>query len=159
MSEAEAAMPKKKSKLIWILPLLLVLGGAGAAGYYFFVLKSAPAAEDETSESASGPALYRELRPAFVVNLEGADASRFLQLEVDLMARDQASLDAVQTHNPAIRNNLLMIFGSARYQDLQTRDGKEALQGRVLEEINMILAEREHGLKIEEVYFSSFVMQ
>lgn len=157
MSDAAAPAPKKPSKLLRILLPVLLLAGAGGGAYYFMFMQTAPL--EESGEKAPPPAIYAELRPAFVVNLEGPDASRFLQVEVDLMAREQAALDAVTTHNPAIRNNLLLIFGSQRYQDLQTRQGKETLQQRVLEEINSILTQREKGLAIEEVYFSSFVMQ
>ncbi len=160
MSE-EAATPtpeKKKSKAIWLILALLIVGGGGGAAYYFLVMQPQQA---ETAEQEEGPkpALYLELRPAFVVNLSGPDAGRFLQAEVDLMARDQAALDAVNTHMPAVRNNLLLIFGSQRYAELQSRDGKEALQRQVLDEINAILGQREGDLRVEEVYFSSFVMQ
>lgn len=160
MSEQAAETPKKKSKLIWILLILLLLGGAGGgAAYYFLVMNKAPAEAEESAEAPTPPALYMELRPAFVVNLSGRDSSRFLQAEVDLMARDQAVLDAVQAHSPAIRNALLLIFGSQALADLQTREGKEALQQKVLDEINQILASRDQELMVEEVYFSSFVMQ
>ncbi len=156
-AETPTATPKKKSKAIWLILALLILGGCGA-GYYFLVMQ---AQESESAETEAGPppALYLELRPAFVVNLSGQDAGRFLQVEVDLMAREQAALDAVTTHMPAVRNNLLLIFGSQRYADLQSRDGKEALQRQVLDEINAILGQREGDLQVEEVYFSSFVMQ
>lgn len=160
MTEEVAEAPKKKSKLIWILLALLILGGGGGgAAYYFLVMQKAAPAEGEEAAEVIPPAIYMELRPAFVVNLSGRDSSRFVQAEVDLMARDQAVLDAVQAHNPAIRNALLLIFGSQTLADLQTREGKEALQQAVLLGINEILAEREEGLQVEEVYFSSFVMQ
>ncbi len=160
MSE-EAANPtpsKKKSRAIWLVLALLIGGGGGGAAYYFLVMQPQQA-EADTAEQGPAPALYLELRPAFVVNLSGQDSGRFLQAEVDLMARDQAALDAVNTHMPAVRNNLLLIFGSQRYAELQSRDGKEALQRQVLDEINAILGQREGDLQVEEVYFSSFVMQ
>ncbi len=158
---SEAAAPPKKSKLIWVVLFLVLLlfGGAGAAAYYFLVVQAPDETEEVSEEEVVPPALYFELRPAFVVNLSGPDSSRFLQVEVDLMARDQAVLNAIQAHNPAIRNALLLLFGSQRAADLQTREGKEALQRNVLDSINDILASREEGLAVEEIYFSSFVMQ
>lgn len=160
MSDEQAATPpkKKKSRWLWIMLLLvLMLGGGGAGAWYMLYMQPAQAqGQDEAAEPTPAPALYSELRPAFVVNLAG---NRFLQLEIDLMARDAAVIEAVKRHNPAIRNDLLLLLGSQKPSDLQSLEGKVTLQQQVLEAINAILDAREQGLAVEEIYFSSFVMQ
>ncbi len=159
MSDEQAPNPpKKKSRWLWIVLLLvLMLGGGGAAAWYVLVMQPAQAQLDgEAPEPTPAPALYSELRPAFVVNLAG---NRFLQLEIDLMARDAAVIEAVKRHNPAIRNDVLLLLGSQNPSELQSLDGKLTLQQSVLDAINAILAAREQGLAVEEIYFSSFVMQ
>lgn len=157
MSDEKAPSPKKKkSRWPWfLLLLLLLLGGGGAGAWYMLYVQPAQAA-DQAAEPTPAPALYSELRPAFVVNLPG---NRFLQLEIDLMARDGAVIEAVKRHNPAIRNDVLLLLGSQNPAELQSLDGKLALQQAVLDAINAILAAREKALAVEEIYFSSFVMQ
>lgn len=154
-AEAAAPAPKKKSKLLWFVLLTLLLGGgAGGAWYYFKIIPAQQAAAE--AEPTPPPTLYFELRPAFVANLAGG---RFLQVELDLMAHDQAVIDAVKKHNPAIRNDLLLLLGNQKPAEVQTLAGKQAVQKAATQAINGILEQREGELQIEEVYFSSFVMQ
>ncbi len=151
---AAAPPPKKKGKLIWIVLLLILSGGGGGAWYYFKMLPAQ--AEAAAAEPTPAPTLYFELRPAFVANLAGG---RFLQVELDLMARDQAVIEAVKKHNPAIRNDLLLLLGSQKPSDIDALAGKLAVQQAAADAINAILEKRENGLQVEEVYFSSLVMQ
>ena len=77
------------------------------------------------------PAQYFALDPAFVVNLNGpVDGLRYLQLEVQLMTRDPAALEAIKTHAPAIRARLLMLFSQVSPDQIADVAGKEAA-GRV----------------------------
>ena len=75
------------------------------------------------------------------------------------MVHDQAVIDAVIRHNPAVRNDILLLLGSQKPADIESLEGKLAVQQATADAINAILAERETDLKVEEVYFSSFVMQ
>ena len=157
MSEQAAPeAPKKKGKLLWIILVLVLLlaGGGGAAAWFF--LNGEPAEEQASDEPLPPPTIYFELRPAFVANLIGG---RFLQVELDLMVHDQAVIDAVIRHNPAVRNDILLLLGSQKPADIESLEGKLAVQQATADAINAILAERETDLKVEEVYFSSFVMQ
>lgn len=153
---ATPAAPKKKSKRwLWISLLLLLLGGAAAGAWYWQQQRQAESIQAE-AEPTPPPTLYFELRPAFVANLPGG---RFLQVELDLMAHEQAVIDAVEKHNPAIRNDLLLLLGNQQPAEIASLEGKLKVQQAAAEAINAILARREQGLAIQEVYFSSFVMQ
>lgn len=113
--------------------------------------------EDVTSLE---PALYQPLEPPLVVNFEGADGStRYLQMTVQVMARDQQVIEAVKTHAPAIRNNFLFIIGNRDYASLATVAGKEKLRTEMLDEVQGILLRNTGEPGVEEVYFTSFVMQ
>lgn len=61
--------------------------------------------------------------PPLVVNFEDASAVRFLQISVDVMAREPASIEAVRKHSPLIRSNLLLVISNREYQKLMTREG------------------------------------
>ncbi|MBL6749012.1 MAG: flagellar basal body-associated FliL family protein, partial [Nevskia sp.] len=105
------------------------------------------------------PAVYLELTPAFVVNLADDEAMRFLQVEVQVMARDPKVIDAAKEHMPRIRNALLMLFGQQHFHDLGTRESKEGLQKKALDEVQKTLDAEGAPSQVEAVYFTSFVMQ
>ena len=95
-----------------------------------------------------------------MVNFQGEDGStRYLQMTVQAMARDQQVIDAIKTHAPAIRNNFLMIIGNRDYEGLGSVEGKERLRAEMLEEARAILKSNTGEPGIEEIYFTSFVMQ
>jgi flagellar FliL protein len=136
------------------------------------------------------PALYLDMKPALVSNFaDPSGGASYLQIEMQLMARDPHVLDLAKLHMPVIRNNLLLIMSGQKVADLQTRAGKEKLQQAMLESIQHTLDEvtqghaadskddkakaKEHAkdndahksdahaqtAKIEAVYFTGFVMQ
>ncbi|HSW14071.1 MAG TPA: flagellar basal body-associated FliL family protein [Solimonas sp.] len=158
-----AAAPKGKPVvLIMIVAVLLSAGASGGAAWWFSSHGAAPAAHGEAAqpvEVPKAPAQYLALDPAFVVNLDDATASRYLQAEIQVMARDNAALEAVKLHHPRIRNALLLLFGQLKPAELENRAGKEKLQAAVLAEIQKILKDETGKPGVEAVYFTSFVMQ
>jgi len=169
---AAAAPKKSKSGLILMgVTVLLSAGISSGAAWWFSShgaarAPAAAAAEGEDGHAAheekakpKAAAQYLPLEPAFTVNLEEPDMSRFLQAEIQVMARDAAALEAVKTHTPRIRNSLLLLLGQQRVADMSTREGKEKLRAAVLAEIQKILTEETGKPGIEAVYFTSFVMQ
>ncbi|MGH8516468.1 MAG: flagellar basal body-associated FliL family protein [Panacagrimonas sp.] len=152
--------------------VLLCTAGAGGAAYMVLGRSSAKggehgaathgdgAAEGE-SHGAAPPsqAVYLGLEPAFVVNLESGDEPRYLQADVQLMARDAVALEAAKSHVPLLRNTLLMLFGQQKPADLATRAGKEKLQQAALVEVRRVLQAETGKPVVEAVYFTSFVMQ
>jgi flagellar protein FliL len=138
----------------------VLLAGAGGAGWYF--LARTPAATDAEGAAAapsSATPHYLALQPAFVVNLADAEAARYLQVEIEVMARSSSALDKVSDHMPRVRNALLLLLGSRRVSDLASREQKEKLQADVLAEIQAVMAAETGKPQIEAVYFNSFVMQ
>lgn len=174
---AAPAAPANKSKkrLIMIAAAATVVLAGGGAGAWFFLKGSgtpqpaaaaaetpdaeADAAGDTPPAAAGNSAQYLALHPAFVVNLDDDEAMRYLQLEIELMARDASALEAVNKHMPVIRNNLLMLFGTKRYHEIDTREGKEALRLEALAEVQKILTEQTGSPGVEQLYFTSLVMQ
>lgn len=118
--------------------------------------------DSEDGEEVTGPknpAIYHALDPTFVANITGK-RSRFLQVVVQVMARDNTAIDAVKQHDPMIRNQLLQLFSAQTTKGLRTLEGKETLRTTALAEVNKILAQEVGGnVQIEAVYFTSFVMQ
>ncbi|UCE77348.1 MAG: flagellar basal body-associated FliL family protein, partial [Gammaproteobacteria bacterium] len=70
-----------------------------------------------------------------------------------------AVADSIKEHRPAIRNNLVMLFSSQDPHALNTRDGKEKLRDETLSEVQKVLKQETGSPGVENVFFTSFVMQ
>lgn len=166
---ADPAVAKGKHKKILVLALLaLVLVGISVASTLLLVnVFSDPVIDTEVAEGASvepifepkKPAIYYPMQPVFVVNFESQGRQRFLQAELNLMLRDQAVVSALELHMPAIRNALVMLFSGQIYEDLQTAEGKELLRQEALLSVQEVLNKEIGQPGIEQVLFTSFVMQ
>lgn len=163
--DKEAAAKPKSMLLVTVLIALVAAGAAGGAVWYFTQngaeAGEAPAAvKKKPKPTKSMPAQYFALDPAFVVNLNGpAGGPRYLQVEVQLMTRDAESLAALQTHAPAIRARLLMLFSQVEPNQIADRTGKEALQASALEEVQKLMEAETGDTAAEELLFTSFVTQ
>ncbi|MBT8447908.1 MAG: flagellar protein [Gammaproteobacteria bacterium] len=149
----------KKLIIIGALAGVLVAGGGGAA---FFLMGGSDEAEvAEAAEPAPPPeAMYVPLDPAFVVNFRDAGGkTRFLKLELNAMTRDQAVIDTVNKHMPVIRNNLVLLFSKQEFEALIPLEGKEKLREQALGEIRTIVGTELADATVEDLLFTSFVMQ
>ncbi|MCG8428374.1 MAG: flagellar basal body-associated FliL family protein [Chromatiales bacterium] len=146
-----------KKKLIIIIAgvvLLLVIGAAA----WFVLGGSGEEGAEEQEEEVVLPAAYHSLEK-FVVNLPPGGRAKMLQVGVDLMVRDPATIEFLTKNDPMVRHNLLNLFGEQEAATLVDRAGKEKLQATVLETLNKIITEQAGPGEVEAVYFSSFVMQ
>ncbi len=171
MAKKEESKTKqgKSFKKILVLGLvgILVLGGGAGAALYFggFLGQQADAAESGEGKAASEsvvsnePPTYLTLDPPFIVNFGDEAMLGYLQVGVAVMARDQAIIQQVTNNLPHIRNNLIMLFGNQDQKTLKSTEGKENLRRKTLEEIQAILQKEIGKPGVENVFFTSFVMQ
>jgi flagellar FliL protein len=176
--ETTPAPAKKKGVLKWVLISvgLVVLVGVSVGTSIFFMrgmmhggdtaqaeaTADQPAKEKETKSKSKGPpktAVYYKLDPPFVVNFQGQNGSRFLQVTIELMTYDPDVVPAIEQHMPVIRNNLVFLLSSVNYDQISTLEGKQKLRSDTLAEIQRILKEKIGKPGVEEVYFTSIVMQ
>jgi flagellar FliL protein len=105
------------------------------------------------------PPLYTPLDPPLIVPFEDETGTRFLQLSLEVMARSQKAIDAVETHRPAIRNDLILMISGKNWRELNTVPGKERLRADALGEVQRIMVENTGEPAVEAVYFTNFVIQ
>ena len=163
MSEVSAAdvpaAPAKSKMLIIILCSVLATGAVGG-GVYFMTANKSDAQASEEGAKSKAPAAYLKFDPPFVVNFENRGMMRFLQVSIEVMTRDGATAELIRQHDPKLRNDLLMLLGSQTYETISTREGKERLRGESLQVVHdVIAAEGGKPEKVEQLYFTSFVMQ
>ncbi len=102
---------------------------------------------------------YLELDKPIVVNLDGSSGVRFLQISVALMTYEEANLEKIKTHLPVIRHNLVLLFSSQNFANLQTVAGKKNLQKNALAMIRDELKKLIGEPLVEDLYFPSIVGQ
>lgn len=186
-AEAEKAKPERKASPIVLIIVgavalfVAVLGAQVAAPILTEKLAHAPKADAETTgdeeqqlaeaapaeaaDSDKPPqpleqAIYTPLDPPFVVSFsEGGSESRFVQLSLQAMARKEKTIDAIKQHAPAIRNAFLFLINRYTIEELSTVDGKEKLRAAMLKSANEIIEKNTGSGDIEEVYFTSLVIQ
>jgi flagellar FliL protein len=153
---------KKPGKLKLVIAAVVVLAGGGVGAWMYLKpdKQAAGAPAEQPKEKARAAPLYYKFDPAFVVNFGGEGNSRFLQITLEAMSRDPAVVEVVKANEPAIRNDLVLLFSSQQYDVLMTPDGKDKLRQATLESIRKTIATE--GAKpeaLEGVYFTSFVIQ
>jgi flagellar protein FliL len=173
--QQEDGKKKLPLKLIIIIAVVLLVGGGAGAFFMMGGEKSDDAVVAETDEKASGEnseegaegeegeglaeAHYFSLDPPFIVNFTGKSRARFLQVSIEGMTRDAKVKEDITKHFPQVRNNLVLLLSGKTFDELNNQEGKAALRKQVLKEIQKVL-EAETGKEgVEDVYFTSFVMQ
>jgi flagellar FliL protein len=158
-----APAPKKSGKLKIIIAAAVVVLAGGGVGAWLLLKPAKPAAGAHPEPAKTEPRAvpqYFKFDPAFVVNFGGEGNSRFLQVTVEAMSRDPTVVEAVKANEPAIRNDLVLLFSGQTYDALITNDGKEKLRQATLDAIRKtIAAEGAKPEALEGVYFTSFVIQ
>jgi flagellar FliL protein len=95
-----------------------------------------------------------------VVNFGGEGNARYLQVMVEAMTRDAPTLELLKNNEPAVRNDLVVLFSSQTDATLMSTDGKEKLRAAALEAVRKVISEEGgKASMVESVYFTSFVIQ
>ena len=167
----------KKTVLIIVIAVL-VLNLVGGAVWYFLSGDDEGSSTSKETEKVLEPLTYLTMVPEFVVNFGPGSKVRYLQVDIQVSTRDEAALATVATYRPVLRNDILVVLSSVDFDVLKNRDGKEALQKKLLNTINKVVASAGQATNdssseknknatedvivkgpIENVYFTSFIMQ
>lgn len=163
-AEPAIVAPKKsKIKLIIVAAIAFIVAIALSVAATWFFLGGSKAEPDKVvSEPAAATkqkAIYEVLAPAFVVNFKSQGKPRYLQVTVALMARNKDELDQLKVHMPTLRNQLVMLFSSQDFDELNTTLGVEILKQKatvVVQELALIEVGK---TVVEQVLFTNVVMQ
>ena len=174
MADEENAEGEEKAKgggkkFILLGVLMLVLVGVSVGGTLVAMKLLAPTAEEMTEgeegaeaepvEVPRKPAIYFAMKPAIIVSFNVRGRQRLLQAELTLMTREDDVVPAIELHMPMIRNSLVLLIGGQLYEELQTVEGKELLRQQSLAEVQRLLEQELGKPGVEQVMYTSFVMQ
>ncbi len=158
--EAEATGGGKKKLIFIIVGVILLIGGS--IGGTLLIVGGDETAETEVAEEVEvsrGDASYIDLKPAFTVNLAPEDPVGFLQISLQVLTFDDDVAEELEKHKPLIRNNLVVLFGEQSSADLRAPEGKERLQKSALDTVQTVINKHGSGGEVDNVFFTSFVMQ
>lgn len=103
-------------------------------------------------------ATYFQLQMPFTSNMTDTDA--FAQISIAVSTYyDMRVIEAVKTHEMAIRSQVLMMLAQQPEAMLSTPEGKRALQAKIRTVVNDILKQKTGYGGIDNVYFTNFVIQ
>lgn len=179
---------RKILKIFGLLLGATAMAGAGfGAGYFYFANPLSPNADilaliEKPPEADPGPEAelgedglprkmvkpapeqelfvtsYYTFPEALTTNLAGS--RRFLQLSVGVSTQyDETVIRNVETHQLALRSDVLGILSGFTEEAANSREGREQLANDMREAMNRRLEMLEGFGGVENVYFPSFVLQ
>lgn len=173
MAEAEETTEKKGggNKLVVILLVVLIVViltvGAVVATLMLTGGDEEPAGEktaqeqtEEVEEEPKGPPITVPLDEPITVNLSKPNDAKVLQVQLDMVTRDPKVEKMIKEQRSRIINDIMLSLSEVNAAELRTREGKEALQRTLTEDINRILEDgTELEQPVENVYFTRLLMQ
>lgn len=161
--DLDAQKPSGKKNLILYVIIGVLVLALGATVALLLLNKSSADSAQPVAEVKRAHYLPID---TLVVNFRQGPV-RYLQVELQVMAWEERALKAIETHMPAIRNDILLLLSAAEYEQVSTREGKEALRQQITEAVQRLIEERhtptgeqdQQPPAIESIYFTSFVMQ
>ena len=101
---------------------------------------------------------YYEFPGNFTTNLK--DSKKFLQLSLGVSTQyDEQVMANVDSHQLSLRSEILTIMSTFSADDIAGREGKQKLADALKEGINEVLVKVEGFGGVENVHFTSFVLQ
>lgn len=178
-----------KRILIFALGAMMMIGVGFAAGYFVFNMGEKTPAEEieliienklkesgqlptdeeteeavpsrvtkEVPETTTFVTTYYEFPDKFTTNL--LNSRKFLQMGLSISTQfDATVIENVEMHTQALRSEILTVMGEFSEETIQGKAGRDDLSRRIKEAINTKLEELEGFGGIENVYFSTFVLQ
>ena len=89
------------------------------------------------------------------MNLADKGGNRYLRVTMDLELGNSDLETEITKRLPQVRDSILMILPTKRFEDISTVQGKTALRDEMLATLNGYLTQG----KITNIYFKEFVVQ
>ncbi len=165
-SKNDAPAPSKPL----LLYILVIINMAVVGGVGFMVYKANQARNHQTNvdEVVEGAKKDNEEDKAkeekefvgktipletFLINLSGSQGRKLLKVNMELEVEGDKTPEEIEKRKAAVRDMILLILSSKRYEDVSTKDGKDRLRDEIKQQLNQILKK---GL-VKQVLFTEFI--
>lgn len=90
----------------------------------------------------------------FLVNVSGSRGRKLVKMNMELEVTNAEVQEEVEKIKPKIRDYIIIIASSKTFNEISTREGKDALREEIKTQLNLFLTKG----KIEKVYFTEFIL-
>jgi flagellar protein FliL len=157
-SSDTAAPPKSKKKLFIILGLVVVLLAGGGAGAWWFLGQPAQDGKSAAAKKPEPPVFIN--MDAFTVNLQNDGGNdQFLQTTFTMQVASQGDVDNLKLYQPQVRSRILLLLSSKTAAELTSVEGKRKLADEIIGQTRKPFAPNAPEVKVNDVFFTSFVIQ
>jgi flagellar FliL protein len=143
---------------VTVVLVLWLFGGSSSSDEPAATGSGSPA-PSSSSRPEVGNALYVGMPRAFVFIVPGDSRERTVQIKAQLMVRGEENEELAKKHIPLIEGTLHEVFSSSTADRLKTAEGKGQLRELALTEVRSALEEVTGKPVVEQVLFTSLVMQ
>ena len=151
------------NKLIFLLVAVLLVVTIGLAGGFFMMwskLSSLSTQADPGAGSDAGQIQAATLGPlfsldTFIVNLADQSRNRYLRVTMDLELVEATDADRLTERLSQVRDSILMILPSKRFDDIASMEGKTALRDEIIAKLNSLYSKE----VVSNIFFTEFVVQ
>jgi flagellar FliL protein len=165
-AKADAAAPSKPLMLyVLVIINMIVVGGVGFMVYKGNIAKSHQTTIEEVTEGAKKDNEEDKIKEekefvgktipleTFLINLSGSQGRKLLKVNMELEVEGDKTPEEVEKRKAAVRDMILLILSSKRYEDVSTIEGKDRLRDEIKEQLNRVLKK---GL-VKQVLFTEFI--
>ena len=89
----------------------------------------------------------------FIVNLAGSKGRKVLKVNMELEVKGLEVIQEIDNRKAQIRDFIIIILSSKSYDEVSTKEGKDALRNEIKDNVNSFLSKG----KIMNVYFTELI--
>jgi flagellar protein FliL len=156
----------KKVLIIFLGAIVLMMGMMGGGFFILWQKMSVSIAQvqnqnsvdqkDDEKKSAQEPSMGPIYKlDTLIVNLADQGGKRYLRVTMELELSSAEVAKEIDQRLPQLRDAILMILPSKKYEDISTTQGKIELRNELVAKMNSIL---QTGTVVS-IYFTEFVVQ
>lgn len=156
-----------KSNILLIAMMALNMGFVGAVGFMLYKGRQKEAAEpkidnvikgeheaekkeEHEEKDSTGPVIPLE---TFIINLAGSKGRKVAKVNMELEVKGEKVQEEIERRKPQIRDIIIITLSSKTYEEVSTKEGKDALRTEIKDTINSLLTKG----RISNVYFTEFI--
>lgn len=153
-----------KTLVIVIIAVAVVFVGAVGGGFFMMWNKLAaldalvqPEEDAVEEEDEDGPAAVGAMFPldTFIVNLADENSKRYLRVKMQIELKEGEPVEIVDQRLVQVRDIVLMILSTKRFQEIRSVDGKTLLRQEIMSRLNDLVKKE----IVNNIYFTEFVVQ
>lgn len=90
----------------------------------------------------------------FLVNVSGSRGRKLVKINMELELSNAEVQEEVEKIKPKIRDYIIIIASSKTFNEISTKEGKDALRDEIKNQLNLFLTKGQ----INKVYFTEFIL-